>query len=69
MHIEVPDDMCARDIHALTRQISEGLAAKFGILATVASKLAKLTQRLLCMPTPTPSRKRTAILQVRGGFA
>ena len=35
VHIEVPDDMCARDIHALTRQISEGLAEKFGILATV----------------------------------
>lgn len=43
VHIEVPDDMCARDIHALTRQISEGLTEKFGILATVGIYAANTT--------------------------
>lgn len=35
VHIEVPDDMTAREIHALTRKISEGLYRKFNIATTV----------------------------------
>lgn len=35
LHIEVDDDMTARQIHELTRKISEGLSDKFHILVTV----------------------------------
>lgn len=43
VHIEVPDDMCARDIHALTRQISEGLFSKYRVLVTVGVYAANTT--------------------------
>ncbi|MEC4272799.1 cation diffusion facilitator family transporter [Adlercreutzia sp. R25] len=35
VHIEVPDNMTARQIHELTRKISKGLSEKFNVLATV----------------------------------
>lgn len=35
VHVEVPDDMTARQIHRLTRQISEGVYREFGIITTV----------------------------------
>lgn len=35
VHIEVPDDMSARQIHELTRRITMGLYEKFNIVATV----------------------------------
>lgn len=35
VHIEVPDDMTARQIHELTRRIAVGLLEKFNIVATV----------------------------------
>ncbi len=35
VHVEVPDDMTARDIHSLTRDISWDVAESFGILLTV----------------------------------
>ena len=35
VHVEVPDDMTARQIHQLTRQITEGVIREFGILLTV----------------------------------
>ncbi|WP_304426410.1 cation diffusion facilitator family transporter [uncultured Adlercreutzia sp.] len=35
LHIEVPDDLSAREIHELTRQITLGLFDKFNIVATV----------------------------------
>lgn len=35
VHIEVPDDMTARDIHKLTRRISVEVFAKYGIILSV----------------------------------
>ncbi len=35
VHVELPDDMTAKDIHALTRHISEDVFASFGILLTI----------------------------------
>ncbi len=35
VHVELPDDMTARQIHTLTRQISEGVYRDFGIILTV----------------------------------
>jgi hypothetical protein len=35
VHVELPDDMTAREIHHLTRQISAGVYDKFGIVLTV----------------------------------
>ncbi len=43
LHIEVDDDMNARQIHELTRKISEGLADKFHMLATVGIYAANTT--------------------------
>lgn len=35
VHIELPDDMTAREIHGLTRQIAEDVYRNFGIILTV----------------------------------
>jgi len=35
VHVEVPDDLTAHQIHRLTRRISEGVYEKFGIILTV----------------------------------
>ena len=35
VHVEVPDEMTARQIHHLTRRIAEGVYADFGIVLTV----------------------------------
>ena len=35
VHVELPDDMTARQIHHLTRQIAQGVYEQFGIVLTV----------------------------------
>jgi len=35
VHVELPDDMTAREIHSLTRQITQGVYQEFGIVLTV----------------------------------
>lgn len=37
VHIELPDDMTAREIHGLTRQITNDVFAAFGIILTVGT--------------------------------
>ena len=70
VHIEVPDDMCARDIHALTRQISEGLAEKFGILATVGIYAANTTGAFAPLHADLDALAKSdpAILQMHGFY-
>lgn len=70
VHIEVPDDMCARDIHALTRQTSEGLAEKFGILATVGIYAANTTGAFAPLHADLDALAKSdpAILQMHGFY-
>lgn len=70
VHIEVPDDMCARDIHALTRQISEGLTEKFGILTTVGIYAENTTGAFAPLHTDLDALAKSdpAILQVHGFY-
>ena len=70
VHIEVPDDMCARDIHALTRQISEGLTAKLGILTTVGIYAANTTGAFAPLHADLDALAKSdpAILQVHGFY-
>jgi len=35
VHVELPDEMTAREIHTLTRRIAQGVYEKFGIVLTV----------------------------------
>lgn len=41
VHIEVPDEMTAREIHNLTRHISEDVLGSFGILLTIGIYASK----------------------------
>ena len=70
VHIEVPDDMCARDIHALTRQISEGLTEKFGILTTVGIYAENTTGAFAPLHADLDALAKSdpAILQVHGFY-
>ena len=70
VHIEVPDDMRARDIHALTRQISEGLTEKFGILATVGIYAANTTGEFAPLHADLDALAKSdpAILQMHGFY-
>lgn len=70
VHIEVPDDMRARDIHALTRQISDGLAEKFGVLMTVGVYAANTTGAFASLRADldTIAKEDPKILQVHGFY-
>ena len=70
VHIEVPDDMSAREIHALTRQISEGLAEKFGVLMTVGIYADNTTGSFapLRADLNAIAREDPQILQVHGFY-
>lgn len=70
LHIEVADDMNARQIHELTRTITEGLTEKFGITAIVGiyaenttGRFAEVKQELLRI-----AEERPEILQVHGFY-
>lgn len=70
VHIEVPDDMRARDIHALTRQISEGIAKKFHILMTVGIYAANTTGKFASLRADLDAivKEDPKILQVHGFY-
>ncbi|THG37911.1 cation transporter [Adlercreutzia caecimuris] len=70
LHIEVDDDMNAREIHALTRKISEGLAEKFRIMATVGVYAANTTGAFAPMRADLEAlaKKDPKILQVHGFY-
>lgn len=70
VHIEVPDNMTAREIHKLTRTISEGLYKKFGLVATIgiyaensSGKFAPIRDALNKLVKENPK-----ILQVHGFY-
>lgn len=70
VHIEVADNMTARQIHELTHKIGRGLLEKYGIVATVGIYAANTTgtfapmrQRLQELVNAQP-----AILQVHGFY-
>ena len=52
VHIEVADDMTARQIHELTHKISKGLLEKYGVVATIGIYAANTTGAF------APMRKR-----------
>lgn len=70
LHIEVDDDMNAREIHELTRKISEGLYEKFHLLATVGIYAANTTGKFA--PVRAALQKiveaNPKILQVHGFY-
>ncbi len=70
LHIEVDDDMNAREIHALTRKISEGLAEKFRIMATVGVYAANTTGAFAPMRADLEAlaKEDPKILQVHGFY-
>ncbi len=70
IHVEVADDMTARQIHELTHRIAEGLKQRYGIIATVGiyaanttGEYASMHARLRALAQDEPS-----ILQVHGFY-
>ncbi len=70
VHVEVPDDMTARDIHSLTRHISEDVFSGFGIALTVgiyasntSGEFAKMKEYLRTLMAAYPE-----ILQMHGFY-
>lgn len=70
LHIEVPDDMTARDIHALTRQITVGLYDKFSIVATIGIYADNTTGKYAPMYAYLMDtvKKQPKILQTHGFY-
>ena len=71
VHIELPDEMNARDIHSLTRNITEDVYVNYGIILTVGiyasntaeGKFAEMKERLSELITHYPE-----ILQMHGFY-
>lgn len=70
LHIEVDDDVNAREIHGLTRKIVKGLAEKFHIAATVGIYAANTTGRFAPMRADLEAlaKEDPKILQVHGFY-
>ncbi|MEY8460514.1 cation diffusion facilitator family transporter [Eggerthellaceae bacterium 24-137] len=70
LHIEVDDDMNARQIHALTRKIAEGLSEKFHINMTVGVYAANTTGKFAPMRADLEklAQENSKILQVHGFY-
>ena len=69
VHVELPDDMPAREIHRLTRQISVGVYEKFGIVLTVgiyASNDSQQDSEAIRKTLDGIMQKNPDILQVHG---
>lgn len=70
LHIEVDDDMNARQIHELTRKISEGLYREFHVLATVGIYAANTTGEFADMRAALQEivESEPKILQIHGFY-
>lgn len=71
VHIEVPDEMCARDIHKLTRSISAGVYEEFGIVLTVgiyASNDSSPDAEAIHSKLNAIAEREPGILQVHGFY-
>lgn len=72
VHVELPDDLPAREIHKLTRAVSAKIAADYGVLLTVGVYAAsdgsplrrEMKRKLLALAAARPE-----ILQVHGFYA
>ncbi len=72
VHVELPDDMPAREIHKLTRAISAKVAMDYGVILTVgvyaagdgSEKRREMKDKLLALAAQRPE-----ILQVHGFYA
>ncbi|MCI8468643.1 MAG: cation transporter [Eggerthellaceae bacterium] len=70
LHIEVDDDMTARQIHLLTRRMAEGLYDKFGFVATIGVYASNTTGEFAPMRAALQqiADEHPAVLQVHGFF-
>ena len=71
VHIELPDDMTARDIHKLTRQITVDVYATFGIVLTVgiyASNTATEEGEHIRKALTAQAASMPEVLQVHGFY-
>lgn len=70
VHIEVADNMTARQIHELSHKISQGLLKEFGIVATVGIYAANTTGEFAAMRAQLQKlvEAQPKILQVHGFY-
>ena len=71
VHVELPDNMTAREIHPLTRQISEGVYREFGIILTVgiyASNTGSDLSRAMRETAETAAREYPEFRQLHGFY-
>ena len=71
VHIEVPDEMTAREIHSLSRQITAGVLTEFGIILTVGIYAANTSGEFggIRKAVEEVAAKRPEILQMHGFYA
>ncbi len=72
VHIELPDDMTAREIHGLTRQITNDVFAAFGIILTVGIYASNTKGEIFAEMKRTLSdliKEYPEILQMHGFYA
>lgn len=72
VHVELPDDMTAREIHSLTRSITEDVYLNYGIILTVGIYASNTTDGLLAEMKSRLSELIAAqpeILQMHGFYA
>ncbi len=71
VHIELPDEMTAREIHGLTRQITEEVYRTFGIVLTVGIYASNTVEEVFSEMKRTLSdliREHPEILQMHGFY-
>lgn len=72
VHVEVPDDMTAREIHALTHSITEDMFLNYGIILTVGIYASNTAEGLFAEMKEKLSEltaKEPEILQMHGFYA